>query len=187
MKRFSRLQYAAKTLKATGPVITKYQAFRSGTATYNATSQARQGTVKIGIRAFGVLAATPAAATIYASGVTGRANAQITANGLSALTLGHRDIDTANTPSAGFNSAKLIVAVVNNASTTTPVSQITGLEYKKAATESYTFPFGATDADAATEGQYEAFQRLGGQVAGVAPATGISRRVSFRPEAFRLR
>lgn len=187
MKRFSRLQYAAKTLKATGPVITKYQAFRSGTAEYKAQSQPKQGSLKLAVRAFGILAATPADAKIFATGVTGRSNSQQSANGLSDTELGHRDLDTANSPSAGFSPAKLIIAVVNTASVTTPLSQITGLEYKKAATESYTFPFGVVEANAATEGLYEAFQRLAGQVAGVAPTASTSRRVTFRPEQFKQR
>lgn len=187
MGRFSRLQYAAKVLKATSPALVKYQAFRSGTAEYKAQSQPRQGTIKLGIRAFGVLSSTPAEAKIFSSGMTGRANSQLTANGLSDTKLGHKSVNDANTPGAGFTPAKIVVAVVNTASVTSPLSQITGLEYKKAATESYTFPFGVVDASAATEGQYEAFQRLAGEVTGVAPVGGTSRRVSFRAEQFRQR
>ncbi|MBD1887963.1 hypothetical protein [Coleofasciculus sp. FACHB-SPT9] len=185
-RRFSRLDYATRVLKATGGAIDNYKAFKAGTADYDVEGQKRNGTVRIGVRPFGILVASPAAPTIYPSSLSGRADGQITANGLSKLTLSHRDADDVNASGAGFNSAKIIVQVAAGA-TTSKISQITKLSYDKTPTESYTIPFGAVDADAATEGVYEAFQRLAGQVAAVAPAAGTSRRVSFRPERFRQR
>jgi len=90
--------------------------------------------------------------------------------------LGH-DGDNAGTPRRGFQPAKAVVSIVDPAATaTTPTSQITGIKYKKRSKDSFTLPFGQSNATTRTR-EKEVQDAIRASVVATA-----NRAVSFRSE-----
>ena len=180
-RRFSRINYARKTLKATSVVIDKYKAFQDGTSLYEVASQPRGRTIRIGLTPFGILTADPASAPIKRAGITTNANTGRTTVGLTDAELGHLAATAVTDNASGFSPAKIIVIKKDLSTKTTPLSKITGLEYAKYTAESWTIPFGVKTTVAASEGELEAQNRLAADVEAVS-AGNLIYNVTFKPE-----
>ena len=196
MKRFSRYEFALKSLRPKGtdananPVVPdaptntalrEYQLFASGKKTINITRSATslQGSiVEAVIQPFGL----PSTA-VNKINVPISARARDAVGGLSiTLTddLNHL-VGGSGRDFPGFQPAKLIV---KNTGTTpsTPISQITGQEYKTKKGPTYTYPFGAgTATDEAFE--LQAREKIFASIATALPRAGIT----FKSESFRKR
>lgn len=196
MKRFSRYEFALKALRPKGtdadanPIVPdaptntalrEYQLFASGKKTINITRSAGSLQGSIGeavIQPFGLpsTAANKINVAISARAVAAAGSLSVSlTDDLNHLVGGTgRDLP-------GLQPAKLIL---KNTSTTpsTPISQITGLEYKTKKGPNYTFPFGAGGTtDEAFE--LDAREKIFRAVTLALPRAGVT----FKSEGFRKR
>ncbi len=196
MKRFSRYEFALKSLRPKGtdadanPVVPdapantalrEFQLFASGKKTINIirTAASLQGSiVEAVIQPFGL-----------PSTENNKINVSLSArarDGAGALSLSLTDnlnhlVGGSGRDFPGFQPAKVII---KNTGTTpsSPVSQITGQEYKTKKGPNYTYPFGAgATTDEAFE--LEAREKIFTAVATALPRAGIT----FKSESFRKR
>lgn len=196
MKRFSRYEFALKSLRPKGtdadanPVVPdapantplrEFQLFAAGKKTINITRAANslQGSiVQVVIQPFGL---PSTAANKINVPLSARAR-----DGVGALSLSLTDnlnhlIGGSGRDLPGFQPAKVII---KNTGTTpsSPISQITGQEYKTKKGPTYTYPFGAgTATDEAFE--LEAREKIFTVASTALPRGGIT----FKSESLRKR
>ncbi|MEH1895626.1 MAG: hypothetical protein V7K94_10070 [Nostoc sp.] len=193
-RRFNNLKAALKYLRPPGAnensvvpdapegtQLRKFQDFKAGKVIVKitrATDSLPGNETFCALKPFGLLASDTAK---YLVGLSGRASAGIGATGLSFTD--HLNIDT--TPAGiaglekekGFIAAKATVSVIPTGAGTATSSKVTGNSYKKKATKTYTFPFGA----GATHPNYKSVKAA----IIAASSTGTANRgVSFKPEKF---
>ena len=192
-RRFNNLKSALKYLRPPGAnensvvpdapegtQLRKFQDFKSGKVVIKinrATDSLPGNETFCSLKPF----AEASTATVkYLVNISGRALAGIANTGLSTE---HLNIDTTPEGNAGlskvkgFVPAKATVSVVPTSAGTTTASKITGNSYKKKATKTYTFPFGA----GATNTTYKSVKA--DIIATVSTGTA-NRGVSFKSEKF---
>lgn len=196
MKRFSRYEFALKSLRPKGtdadanPIVPdapantalrEFQLFAAGKKTINIERSAAslQGSISQAvIQPFGLPSIATnkinVAISARAVGGAGALSLSLTEN------LNHL-VGGAGRDFPGFQPAKVIV---KNAGTvvSSPISQITGQEYKIKKGPTYTYPFGA---GATTEEAFEldAREKIFGIISTALPRAGVT----FKSEGFRKR
>lgn len=167
--RFGRIKYALNQLGMTGGVGAQYLQFVQGQANYTVNGRERGNDATVAIEPFGYDATDNIEALI---GYSGRAAGALGTFGLSAAILGHITAPTGPQSIPGYQPARA-VCLDAGATATTKTSQITGLQYKTAGGQSYTFPFGRVG----TKGEFSVQSDIV-QAVEATPKNGVT----FKPE-----